>query len=173
MGKIRMMKFLNLISLVGLLLVGIAHASPLEPVSEGLPLPLPMPWAKDCEVSWENVAGRYSLMDAGKRSITLKITVVKGGPVVDMVRVSSYSKEGTLTLDGFSLMHPAQKTMNVDLTPKQWGDENTHVEIRLYRTDAQSKSCDDTGLVPIMVWNHPGLPDSTPIYFVLKKGKLN
>ncbi len=130
------------------LLVCVLPAKAREPHSEGMPLPWPFPWAKECPVDWENMSGTYMLTEsADSEYIDLKITIIRKNGF-RLVHVSRYDMKGEILSDGFTLMSENQKTIRLGLYPAMAGTPSMWAMIKLHYSDAIQKC--DSGLVPIL-----------------------
>lgn len=141
--------------IVGLLLVTAGlHASgdqvgELRPLGEGLPLPWPFPWAKECPVDWNAMNGRYALADSKSvQYIDLKISVITGEGF-KLVRVARYDQSGKLQAEGFTYVSEAQKTLALALEPSDKSQGEQWAVIELYY-ESPEEVCTPDHLVPIL-----------------------
>ncbi|MBX3020723.1 MAG: hypothetical protein KF799_03530 [Bdellovibrionales bacterium] len=140
--------------ILGLLLLatlcGAAQAQTYRPLGDGMPLPWPFPWAKDCPVDWESMQGRYALMPSDtKEQINLKITVVKQLNFT-VVRVSRFGPDGIIIADGYTWIPLKQKTVRLWLFPLRRGDPPTWAVLKLYHQNSYARECAQEALVPIL-----------------------
>jgi hypothetical protein len=137
--------------LVGVLLcMSSIHAG-----AEGLPLPWPFPWARDCAVNWTQMEGTYLLSDSANLDhIDLKITVItKQG--FKLVRVSRYSQDGSLLYDGFTFVNEKQKTLRLYLVPANSNETPVWAVIKLHY-QSWDLQCTADHLVPILTLEKTG-----------------
>ena len=132
---------------VSLSAFGVAPA--VRPTSEGLPLPWPFPWAKECPVDWQAMQGRYLLSDSAKEEqIDLKISVITNYGF-RLVRMSRFSKTGELLADGFNFVSLNQRMLRMNLVPQNDDEQPMTALIKLYYSD-WSLGCAKDRLVPIL-----------------------
>ncbi len=135
--------------LISGLMAGTVHASDFKQRGEGLPLPWPFPWAKECPVNWASMEGRYTLEDdSSDEQIDLKITILtqKG---MRMVRLSRYSQSGALISDGFSFVSTNQKMIRLYLYPRHRNEAPIWALIKLHHW-SWDLGCSEDQLVPIL-----------------------
>ncbi len=126
-----------------------AHAET-EPPS-GLPLPWPFPWAKECPVDWQKMAGRYVLSEHdNKEQIDLKITVITSNGF-RLVRLSRYDRNDKMIADGFSFVTLNQRMLRMKLVPHNFRDEPSWALIKLHYADGEF-GCGEDHLVPILTF---------------------
>jgi hypothetical protein len=142
------MKLLSCWVLVGLMLgVSIVHAD--RSSAEGLPLPWPFPWAKECPVDWTQMEGRYLLSENSQfDQIGLKIMEVNQDGS-KLIRVSRFSANGDLLFDGFTLIKASQKTIHVHMTASHSTEPAVYAIIKLHY-QSQQLQCAADQLVPIL-----------------------
>ena len=141
------MGILKKLIVVGLML-GVLQARAVGPRKDGMPLPWPFPWAKECPVDWEMMSGTYMLTEsAASESIDLKITVIRQNGF-KLVHVSRYDVKGEILSDGFALMSEKQKSIRLGLYPMRAGTPSMWAMIKLHYSDAIEKC--ENGLVPIL-----------------------
>lgn len=135
-------------------------------LGQGLPLPWPFPWAKECPVNWKSMEGRYLLSDSNYGDqIDLKITIVeKVG--YKLVRVSRYSAGGMLLSDGFTWVSEDEKMVRLWLYPKDTDESPTWAIIKLYYGTAALR-CSADQLIPILTLEQPNIPDQDQKQFRL------
>lgn len=146
------------LGLVISLVAGAANSTPgasnksigqFEALSEGLPLPWPFPWAKDCPVDWKSMQGRYLLSgSAANEQIEFKITVItiRG---FRLVRMTRFSRDGKLLAQGFTFVTLDQRSLRMHLVPQVEGEEFMTALIKLHYSDA-AIGCAKDHLVPIL-----------------------
>lgn len=135
---------------VGTPAVAEASRSTIRPEGQGLPLPWPFPWAKECPVNWESMAGRYLLSDnEAHEQIDLKITVIERYGF-KLIRVSRYSPEGRMLADGFTFLRENQRSISLWLYPVHAGEPMTWAELKLYHRSAVLV-CSEETLIPILM----------------------
>jgi hypothetical protein len=129
--------------LIGLFMSMTAYAG------EGLPLPWPFPWAKECPVEWMSMEGKYAMADSSRQE-QLDIsfhTVTKGG--YKLARVARLDKDGALIAEGFNVVTANQRTLRLFLFPLDRTQSTESVVIKLYY-QSSSSACSAQNLVPIM-----------------------
>lgn len=126
-----------------------ALAGEIRPRGEGLPLPWPFPWAKECPVNWKSVQGRYSLSDSANNEeidLRIKILTKKG---FRLVRISRYDWYGHIISDGFAFLSENQRTISVYLQPVV-DDEPPMWAILKFHYWNENFGCAENQLVPIL-----------------------
>lgn len=143
------MKAFLIITLMTLVFaVGAAQAQ-VRPPAQGLPLPWPFPWAKECPVDWQTMAGRYVLSDsANQEQIDLKITVVTSHGF-RLVRLSRFDRYGFMIADGFSFVSLNQRMLRMKLVPRDFYESPIWALIKLHYSDGNF-GCAQDSLVPIL-----------------------
>lgn len=142
-------KFLSLLLFTGLFSLAAHAEQTYRPMGDGMPLPWPFPWAKDCPVDWESMQGRYLLTpSAAKEQVDLQIHVVTSMNF-KLVRVSRYGSDGVVIADGYIWIPAKQKTVRLWLFPLRPGDPPTWAVLKLYHRSSL-KNCDQEGLIPIL-----------------------
>jgi hypothetical protein len=143
------MKVVLMTLFVGLAFLATSAQADVRPKVEGLPLPWPFPWAKECPLDWQSMAGRYVLSDSSKEEqIDLKITVVSVHGF-RLVRLSRYNGQGQLTADGFSFVSLNQRMLRMKLVAQDSSDDSIWALIKLHYTD-WNLGCREDHLVPIL-----------------------
>lgn len=136
-----------------------AAASPMNPVisGQGLPLPWPFPWAKECPVKWEAIQGRYSMSESiDHEEIELKVTFVqKFG--ISLVRVARLSNEHVVLSEGIAMIHQGQRSIRLRLEANEPGEPIIWAAIKFYY-GGRELLCDDSYLVPILTLEKEGWP---------------
>lgn len=126
---------------------------------QGLPLPWPFPWAKECEVHWESIPGRYALSDnAAHEEMELKITFIKKFGV-SLVRVKRISNDGILLSEGLTAIYQGQRSFRLRLEPHQEGQPVIWASLKFYYGGRELR-CDDSYLVPILALEKEGFPNN-------------
>lgn len=129
--------------LLGLMLSWGAYAG------QGVPLPWPFPWAKDCEVDWKSMQGEYTLTsESDLGSIDIRISVISEFGF-KLVHISRYDTEGKLIAGGFNFVSKNQKVLRLYMFPIDSKERLSYAVIKLHY---QSKviSCAQDQLVPIL-----------------------
>lgn len=120
-----------------------------RPAAEGLPLPWPFPWAKECPVDWQRMAGRYVLSDSvNEEEIDLKITVITTNGF-RLVRLSRIDHHGQVVADGFAYVSLNQRMLRMKLVPRDRYDSPSWALIKLHYSD-WNLGCAEDHLVPIL-----------------------
>jgi hypothetical protein len=120
-----------------------------KPYGEGLPMPWPFPWAKDCAVKWSTVSGRYLLFESDSHhEVELKISMVtqKG---LRFMRISRFTSEGVMISDGLTPVTIDQRSVQVQLRPLTPGGYPVYASLKYYY-DTSDFSCEMSRLVPIL-----------------------
>jgi hypothetical protein len=137
------MKAFNILTMIFMAFSLNAHAG------EGLPLPWPFPWAKECPIEWQSLEGKYAMADSSKEEqvqISLH-TVTRAG--FRLVRVARLAKDGTLIAEGFNFVSLNQRTVRLYLFPLD-RNEPTQTAVIKYYFASSSLSCGKENLVPIL-----------------------
>lgn len=143
------MKAMMTTVLVGLTLLVTTAQADVRPKAEGLPLPWPFPWAKECPVDWQAMAGRYILSNSSnEEQIDLKITVINVHGF-RLVRLSRFDGYGNLIADGFSFVSLNQRMLRMKLVGQDTTDNSIWALIKMHYTD-WNLGCSDDHLVPIL-----------------------
>lgn len=143
-------KFLGLLLISGLFSLSANAVGIVRPMGDGMPLPWPFPWAKECPVNWESMQGRYLLMpNAFKQQLDLKISVI-ASLNFKLVRVSRYGQDGLVIADGYTWISANQKTVRLWLFPLRAGDPPTWAVLKLHHADDNVLDCAQERLVPIL-----------------------
>ena len=139
----------------------------MPPPREGMPLPWPFPWAKECPIIWSSIGGSYVLSESvDNEYIDLKITPVqKNG--FNLVHVARYSKESELLSDGFALIAQNQRTIQLGLYPVKSATPSLWAMIKLHYQDSTSKC--DKELVPILAMQSDADSARVPVEYRLIK----
>lgn len=144
----------KLFTVLALTCAGVANADTIKPLGEGLPLPWPFPWAKECPVDWQRMAGRYVLSDSiNDEQIDLKITVVTS-PGFRLVQLSRYDRSGRIIAHGFSFVSLNQRMLRMKLVLHNSTDVSTDsgsASIKLHYSD-WNLGCAEDHLVPILTF---------------------
>lgn len=119
-----------------------------RPYGEGLPLPWPFPWAKECPVKWQSISGRYAMMDSSQQDVDLKISILTEDGL-KVMRITRYNAMGGMVSDGFSFITENQRSIRVYLRPLNKEQAPLWANIKLYHSD-YSQSCEMSRLVPIL-----------------------
>lgn len=120
-----------------------------RPYGEGLPLPWPFPWAKECPVRWMDLTGRYVLVNSERSEIiSLRISVVSEYGL-RVLRISRFDHYGHMLADGVTFLTDDQKAVRVHLWPMNPASEPMWANLRLYYRD-NGFSCAVDRLVPIL-----------------------
>jgi hypothetical protein len=119
------------------------------PYAEGLPLPWPFPWARDCSVDWASMEGEYTLVetDSGDQ-ISLRISAINKLNV-RVARVARISQSGTIMSEGFTFLTNGQKTIRLWLFSVGEDDPPMWASIVMYYPSNRLQ-CQVEELVPIL-----------------------
>lgn len=120
-----------------------------RPYGEGLPLPWPFPWAKECPVQWSSLSGRYAMLDSTTQDeVDLKISIVTDRGL-RFLRISRYNSSGNMISDGFTFLTRNQRSVRVYLRPLKDHQPVLWANIKLYHS-SEIFSCEAATLVPIL-----------------------
>jgi hypothetical protein len=147
--------------LCAMLTCGLASAAaefrggPVHIEGQGLPLPWPFPWAKECPVEWEALQGRYSMAHSEKHeAIQLNITFLsKFG--LRLVRVARLDHKGGVLSEGIAIIHDGQRSISLPLNAVDGQSAPIMAELKFYYS-SRVLSCDSDYLVPILSLKDPG-----------------
>lgn len=129
--------------------------------AEGLPLPWPFPWAKECPVDWSELQGRYDLSDNVSRDridVKVRVATKKG---LKLVHISRFSQTGVLLAEGTTVIgqdpnsaqisdqKSDQKSIKIYMVPIQPERTAQWAKIDL-RYDSWDLQCTMDHLVPIL-----------------------
>lgn len=118
--------------------------------ADGMPVPWPFPWAEECEVNWQSMAGRYLLSESNKEEqIELVVHVVYTSQSQQEVYVSRYSQSGELLSSGHAPLTAEQRSLSLYLYPTSRQQVITRAVIELYYQTSQ-RSCEEDYLLPIL-----------------------
>jgi hypothetical protein len=160
------MKAMMMTVLVGLALLVATAQADVRPKAEGLPLPWPFPWAKECPVDWQTMAGRYVLSNSlNEEQIDLKITVINVHGF-RLVRLSRFDGQGHLIADGFSFASLNQRMLRMKLVAQDSSDSSIWALIKLHYTD-WNLGCSEDHLVPILTLETTNSSSSGKSYYRL------
>ena len=118
---------------------------------EGLPLPWPFPWAKECPVEWQSLEGKYALADSSKEEV-LKISfhkLTKSKDGLKLAHVARLRADGTLVAEGFGTFTENQRSLRLSLYPLDVKEAAQAVVIKLFY-QSESFACTKQNLVPIL-----------------------
>lgn len=131
--------------LIGLLISFSATAG------EGLPLPWPFPWAKECPVEWQSLEGKYALADSSKDELLMisfhKLTKSKDG--LKLAHVARLRADGSLVAEGFGAFTENQRSLRLSLYSLEVKEAVQAVVIKLFY-QSESFACTKQNLVPIL-----------------------
>lgn len=156
---------------IKVLILGMALSVIGASAGEGLPLPWPFPWAKECPIAWQSLEGKYALADSSKEE-QLQITfhtITRMG--FRLVRVARLSSEGELISEGFNFVSANQRTLRLSLFPLDHNQATEIAIIKLYYQSA-SLSCSEQNLVPIMSVERRGSSTTGTTHYRLIKQEI-
>lgn len=119
--------------------------------ADGLPLPWPYPWAKECPINWKSVSGRYTLVESSNyEELEIQIAeVIPGGPLLAMV--TRLADHGKTVAEGFSLIMVDQRILQLDLVYTDGRNETkAKAWVKLYHGHESIETCNQRQLVPIL-----------------------
>lgn len=140
--------------------------------SDGLPVPWPFPWAKECPISWQSFEGLYTLAESGtKDQLLISVHPTSSRRGLKLVRAVRLSENGYTLAQGFSIIGQTQKAIKITLVPvDEWG-ESTVATIKLYY-QSDTRNCSDKNLIPILSLYESGRDgEHLTHYRMLKKNK--
>jgi hypothetical protein len=117
--------------------------------AEGLPLPWPFPWARECAISWDSMQGRYALSEdysQGEIDLHIRVVVNRGARMAILAR---YDRGGSLLSSGSSYIYPGQRSLYVHLKPAKRNEPHVWARIRMHFW-SWSRDCRAEALVPIL-----------------------
>jgi hypothetical protein len=137
---------------------------------QGLPLPWPFPWAKDCPVHWESLEGTYELASSQNfEAIKLNVTFINKF-MTRLVRVTRLDRSGNILADGLAIVHEGQRSIRVKLQPLESETPMTTASIKFYYSNREL-SCAQSDLVPILTLVTPGSNSSQKVdYRLIRMG---
>lgn len=163
------MKSFKALILAIVMLCGTAHAlEDIELYGQGLPLPWPFPWAKDCPVDWKAMEGRYVLSESVEnQEIDLDITVQEeaGNKVV---HVAHFTRDGQMLAEGTTTVTPSQRAISLYLMPKQRRAAITWASIQMH-FQGKETACTEDNLVPILTLQQIDSPNHAQMQYRLMK----
>jgi len=119
-------------------------------ISEGLPLPWPFPWAKECPIDWKSIDGRYSMSDSARdERIEISTWLIQAWNL-HVIRVQKFSDQSELLAQGFAVITESQRTISLELISVDGSQEhNAEASVRFYyRSD--ELMCTAERLVPLL-----------------------
>lgn len=166
------MSIKSIMLLCAMLTCGLASAAaefrggPVHAYGQGLPLPWPFPWAKECPVHWESLQGRYSMAHSEHHeAIQLNISFLnKFG--LRLVRVARLDQKGNLLSEGIAIIHDGQRSIKMPLNPIDSLSAPITAELKFYYS-SRVLSCDEDYLVPILTLKDPANPSNDHIDYRL------
>jgi hypothetical protein len=154
-----MMKALGILFLS--LMTALANAG-VKPRGQGLPLPWPFPWAKECPVNWAEREGRYVLAaDSFDERVNIGMTIFS-----DRITIARYSSTGRLLSVGLTFISSDEKVIEFNLRPRQEGQETLHAVLELHYSD-WNLVCSPDKLVPILTLTKVNNPNKPIAYYRL------
>ena len=143
------------------------HVLP-PPGKEGMPLPWPFPWAKECPIDWTVLDGTYLLSESADATYLDFVITPVGKNGFRLVRIGRYANDGLLLQEGFVLVSKNQKTIQVTMYPQRPKLSKLQALIRFHYLDDRM-TCDNAQLVPILTLQSP--VDETESQYRLVKMK--
>ncbi len=126
----------------------VTAAPKFQPYGQGMPAPWPFPWAKECPVKWSSLTGRYMMYDEFQGDdIDLKLSIVSRQGL-KMMRISRYSRGGSMISDGITLITEKQKSVRIYLRPLSTKSQPMWAALKLHFD--KDYSCEMNELVPIL-----------------------
>jgi hypothetical protein len=147
-ADVEMNLFLRIIFSSLLLVMTLLHVQPSR--ADGLPGPWPFPWAKECPMNWEDMEGRYMLSDSRSSDQVILRVTVQMKKSTRLVRVSRYTKHGSLIYDGATYVDEDQRIIRLYLSPTKSDGPPVWAVIKLHYQSWEVDSCSADRLVPIL-----------------------
>lgn len=140
-------------ALVLLVTLSATALAEVRPYGQGLPLPWPFPWAKDCPMDWDSLNGTYTLSDSSfDERLEIRITVSRRTEQ-RFVRISRFVN-GTMVADGRGMIDPERHSFRVYMRPLSERADAIWASVRFYFPDDQ-QLCSQN-LVPILTLQTAG-----------------
>jgi hypothetical protein len=118
-----------------------------HPQGEGLPLPWPFPWAKECPVKWQSLEGTYTLYNKMvDDQITLRVEMTSRYRVT----VSRLAADGTVLNKGSVAFDSTDRELTVTLRPKFSGVDKIKANLRFYHKQGHASACTKDAIEPIV-----------------------
>ena len=137
-------------------------------MSEGLPLPWPFPWARQCSVDWAVMQGSYFLSESSDyERIELQVTDL-ADPNYRMVNVARVANDGTVLFSGVTTITARQKTVHLFLSSVSNPGQLIWASIKLHYTSGV-KACSPDMLVPILTIENSDDKDHSPLQYRMIK----
>lgn len=131
------------------LIVSAAKAETIKPHGQGLPLPWPFPWAKECPVNWATMEGRYVLAeDSMDEQVDIGMTILTDRGM-RLISIARYTQSGRLLSDGITFVRMDQKIIELELRPRRKGQVSINAILKLHYGD-WDLGCTQAKLVPIL-----------------------
>ena len=133
--------------------------------------PWPFPWAKDCPMVWESLAGDYTMVgSANEDQIVVRVSSSSDGDLrtIRLVRLTSL---GEVKAIGLAIVSAEEREVKVHMIPVVPDYPSSWVTLRMYY-NSEVSSCDIKTLVPILTVATEANPDGPgPIfdYLLTKK----
>lgn len=139
-------------------------------ILDGLPVPWPFPWAKECPIQWQALDGYYELSSAsGPGTVTMRIKVTQRGHL-NLIRVIRYSAGDSWIYEGATYVGRNQKFIRLYLSPAKKSGPAIWAVIKLHYT-SKSTNCAETNLVPILtIQKHEDEPETYTNYKLVRLG---
>lgn len=135
---------------------------------DGLPLPWPFPWAKECPVEWESLQGRYELSDSSQQEQLDLDVKVEQGAAYKVMRIARFTRWGQKISSGFSFVNPDTRAITMEMIPNNLTDPVTVASLQLHFLTKDHR-CMDENLVPILTLQPRGAPASSQTQYRLMK----
>ena len=137
-----------------------------RPFGQGLPLPWPFPWAKECPVDWKSLDGRYVLSESDdQEQIDLDISIIESLGF-KIVHVARFTRTGLLIYEGFNFVGHNQRTIRLFLWPQRSYEPGTMAMIQLHYQGVDLH-CTDENLIPILTLERVDSEQTSRTQYVL------
>lgn len=135
---------------------------------DGLPLPWPFPWAKECPVEWEGLQGRYMLSDSSQQEELDLDVKVEQNAAYKVVRIARFTRWGQKISSGFSFVNPDTRSISMEMIPNSLTDPMILANLQLHYVSKDHR-CAGENLVPILTLQKRGSPASSQTQYRLMK----
>ncbi|HMN67351.1 MAG TPA: hypothetical protein PKC28_02320 [Bdellovibrionales bacterium] len=138
--------------------------------TDGMPIPWPFPWAKDCEVDWNDLNGNFILADYSSEQVQISIhVVVEQG--LQFARVIHYDRDGYALAFGMGLVSKDQHGIEMNMYPVSASSRAaTSAVVRLYHR-SEILTCSQDSLIPILTLTRKEAGRTVEAHYRLNKSE--